>query len=84
LAEHHVSPEPYDLNTESEKKLGELYPDTLVMVHDWPYLGRGFYIMPKSGEGEDKVTRGFDCIYRGMNYFWRSKSSYSRTFGKSA
>lgn len=66
LAKHNVSPEPYDLNTESEKKLGELFPNTLVMVHDWPYLGRGFYIMPKSGEGEKKVTRGFDCIYKGM------------------
>jgi aspartyl-tRNA synthetase len=66
LSEHDVSPEKYDLNTESEKKLGELYPNTLLMVHDWPYEGRGFYIMPKSGEGESKVTRGFDCIYKGM------------------
>lgn len=66
LSEHGVSPEKYDLNTESEKKLGELFPNTLVMVHDWPYKGRGFYIMPKSGEGENKVTRGFDCIYKGM------------------
>jgi len=66
LAKHNVQPEPYDLNTESEKKLGELFPNTLLMVHDWPYLGRGFYIMPKSGEGDKRVTRGFDCIYRGM------------------
>ena len=66
LAKHNVTPEPYDLNTESEKKLGELYPNTLLMIHDWPYLGRGFYIMQKGGEGNNKTTRGFDCIYRGM------------------
>lgn len=67
-----VNMEEFDLTTEAEKKLGELYPDTLVMVHDWPYEGRGFYIMPKDGDtlkgtsGKEKTTRGFDCIYRGM------------------
>lgn len=51
-----------DLSTEAEKKLGELYPDTVVFVHDWPISGKPFYIMPK-GEG---LSGGFDAIYKGM------------------
>jgi aspartyl-tRNA synthetase len=50
-----------DLSTEAEKKLGELYPDTIVFVHDWPIEGKPFYIMPK-GEG---LSHGFDAIYQG-------------------
>ncbi|NCN87059.1 aspartate--tRNA(Asn) ligase [archaeon] len=52
----------HDLNTDAEKKLGELYPDTIVFVHDWPIAGKPFYIMPK-GEG---LSGGFDAIYKGM------------------
>ena len=51
-----------DLNGESEKKLGEVYPDTIVFVHDWPLAGKPFYIMPK---GKD-LSGGFDAIYKGM------------------
>ncbi len=51
-----------DLSGEAEKKLGELYPDTVVFVHDWPLVGKPFYIMPK-GEG---LSAGFDAIYQGM------------------
>ncbi len=51
-----------DLSGESEKALGELYPDTIVFVHDWPLSGKPFYIMPK-GEG---LSKGFDAIYQGM------------------
>ncbi len=50
-----------DLSTEAEKKLGELYPDTIVFVHDWPIAGKPFYIMPKG----DKLSKGFDAIYQG-------------------
>ena len=35
-----------DLTGEAEKALGELYPDTIVFVHDWPLAGKPFYIMP--------------------------------------
>jgi aspartyl-tRNA synthetase len=52
-----------DLSSESEKKLGELYPDTIVFVHDWPISGKPFYIMPKGDKG---LSCGFDAIYRGM------------------
>lgn len=50
-----------DLSTEAEKKLGELYPDTIVFVYDWPISGKPFYIMPKG----DGLSRGFDAIYQG-------------------
>jgi aspartyl/asparaginyl-tRNA synthetase len=49
------------LSTEAEKKLGELYPDTIVFVHDWPIAGKPFYIMP---DGEN--SKGFDAIWKGM------------------
>jgi len=51
-----------DLSGEAEEKLGELYPDTIVFVHDWPISGKPFYIMPKG----DDLSHGFDAIYRGM------------------
>lgn len=51
-----------DLSGEAERKLGELYPDTIVFVHDWPLAGKPFYIMPK---GKD-LSCGFDAIYKGM------------------
>ena len=51
-----------DLSGEAEKKLGEMYPDTIVFVHDWPLSGKPFYIMPKG----EKLSCGFDAIYQGM------------------
>jgi len=51
-----------DLSTDAEKKLGELYPDTIVFVHDWPIAGKPFYIMPKG----ESSSRGFDAIYNGV------------------
>lgn len=51
-----------DLSGETEKKLGDLFPDTIVFVHDWPLSGKPFYIMPK----EKNLSRGFDAIYQGM------------------
>lgn len=51
-----------DLSIEAEKKLGELYPDTIVFVHDWPISGKPFYIMPK----EKGLSGGFDAIYKGI------------------
>ena len=51
-----------DLSGEVEEKLNELYPNTIVFVHDWPLAGKPFYIMPK---GKDS-SAGFDAIYNGM------------------
>ena len=51
-----------DLSPEVEKKLCEIYPDTIVFVHDWPISGKPFYIMPKGKE----LSCGFDAIYQGV------------------
>lgn len=51
----------HDLSGDAEKKLGELFPDTIVMVHSWPLKGKPFYIMP---DGEN--SKGFDAIWKGM------------------
>jgi len=53
-----------DLSTDAERKLGELYPDTIVFIHDWPIIGKPFYIMPKGKDG--KLSGGFDAIYNGV------------------
>jgi len=57
-----------DLSPESERKLGELYPDTIVFVYDWPLSGKPFYIMPsdKKGPNGEQLSNGFDAIYMGM------------------
>ncbi len=55
-----------DLNPEAEKKLGELFPDTLVFVHSWPASLKPFYIMPLDGKADAKYSEGFDCIYKGL------------------
>ena len=55
-----------DLNPEAEKKLGELFPDTLVFVHSWPASLKPFYIMPRDGKADAKYSEGFDCIYKGL------------------
>ncbi|MDO8508824.1 MAG: aspartate--tRNA(Asn) ligase [Nanoarchaeota archaeon] len=62
LKKHKVETSPNDLTGEGEKKLGELFPDVIVFVHDWPLEGKTFYIMPK---GKD-LSCGFDAIYKGM------------------
>lgn len=62
LKKEKIHTEENDLTGEGEKKLGELFPDTIVFVHDWPIAGKPFYIMPK---GKDS-SGGFDAIYKGM------------------
>lgn len=57
-----------DLTGESEKMLGEMFPETIVFVHEWPLSGKPFYIMPsdKKGPKGEQLSKGFDAIYRGM------------------
>lgn len=62
LKKHKIAIEKTDLTGDGEKKLGELFPDTIVFVHDWPLEGKPFYIMPK----EKNLSGGFDAIYKGM------------------
>ncbi|MBI2573533.1 aspartate--tRNA(Asn) ligase [Candidatus Woesearchaeota archaeon] len=62
MKQHHVEMGEDDLSGESEQKLGELYPDTVIFVHDWPLAGKPFYIMPKG----EHLSYGYDAIYQGM------------------
>ncbi len=55
-----------DLTPENEKKLDEKFPDTIVFVHSWPASLKPFYIMPKGGKSDAKLSEGFDAIYKGM------------------
>jgi len=62
MKKHKIHVGKDDLSGEAEKKLGEMHPDTIIFVHDWPISGKPFYIMPK---GKD-LSYGFDAIYQGM------------------
>jgi aspartyl-tRNA synthetase len=55
-----------DIPPEGERKLGELYPDSVIFVYDWPLELKPFYIMPKSLDKKEKVSKGFDAIYGGI------------------
>lgn len=55
-----------DLSPEAERKLSEIYPDTLVFVHSWPLSLKPFYIMPKDEKANAKLSEGFDMIYKGL------------------
>jgi aspartyl-tRNA synthetase len=65
MKKHKVHVGKNDLTGEAEKKLNELYPDTIVFVYDWPLSGKPFYIMPKGEDNNAKLSEGFDAIYRG-------------------
>lgn len=62
MKKHKISVGKDDLPGEVEKKLGDLFLDTIVFVYDWPISGKPFYIMPKGKTS----SCGFDAIYRGM------------------
>jgi aspartyl-tRNA synthetase len=68
MKKHSIHVGKDDLSPEAERKLGELYPDTVVFVHDWPLSGKPFYIMPsdKKGPNGEQLSNGFDAIYKGM------------------
>jgi len=55
-----------DLSPESEKKLCELYPESIVFVHSWPLSLKPFYILPKSLSKTEKMSKGFDALYGGI------------------
>ncbi|MBT6690686.1 aspartate--tRNA(Asn) ligase [archaeon] len=55
-----------DLTGEAEKKLEELFPNTVTFVYDWPMKGKPFYIMPKDEDAAAELSEGFDAIYKGM------------------
>ncbi len=54
-----------DLTPDNERSLDKLFPNTIVFVHSWPREIKPFYIMPKGGDINSKLSEGFDAIYRG-------------------
>jgi aspartyl-tRNA synthetase len=62
MKKENVKMPAHDLSGEAERKLGELFQDTIVMVHDWPLKGKPFYILP---DGKNS-SKGFDAIWKGM------------------
>jgi aspartyl-tRNA synthetase len=66
MKKHKVKIGNDDLTGEAERKLDELFLDTLVFVYDWPMKGKPFYIMPKGEDANAKLSEGFDAIYKGM------------------
>ena len=55
-----------DLTPEAEKKLCEIYKDNIVFVHSWPLSLKPFYIMPASLNEKEKMSKGFDALYGGI------------------
>ncbi len=51
-----------DLEPEAEKKLCELFPNSIVFVYEWPIKTKPFYIWPKTKE----ISGGFDALYNGL------------------
>ncbi len=50
-----------DFDSDSEKKLCEIFPDTIIFIHSWPKSLKPFYIWSKGN-----ITGGFDAIYGNM------------------
>ncbi|HUW43856.1 MAG TPA: aspartate--tRNA(Asn) ligase [Bacillota bacterium] len=48
-----------DLDSEAERKLCALFPNTVIFTYEWPAEIKPFYIWPK-GKG---VSGGFDAVY---------------------
>ena len=55
-----------DFTPEQEKKLCEMYPDSIIFTHSWPTKIKPFYIMPKDENPEAEFSEGFDALYGGI------------------
>ncbi len=55
-----------DLSPEAEKKLNEIYPNTIIFVHSWPLELKPFYILPKTFNEKEKLSKGFDALFSGI------------------
>ena len=55
-----------DFTPEQEVKLCAMYPGDLIFTHSWPASLKPFYIMPKDGKEDSKVSEGFDALYLGV------------------
>ena len=55
-----------DFTPEQERKLCELYEGDIIFTHSWPSAIKPFYIMPKDGKKDTKLSEGFDSLYGGV------------------
>ncbi len=55
-----------DFSPEQEKKIGEMHHDSIVFVHSWPAEIKPFYIMPKEGKKDARLSEGFDSYLGGI------------------
>jgi len=53
-----------DFEPEAERKLCELFPDTVVFTYEWPIDLKPFYIWPK--DEKNNISAGFDALYGGI------------------
>tara|TARA_Y100000034_G_scaffold130294_1_gene188336 strand:- start:3026 stop:4303 length:1278 start_codon:yes stop_codon:yes gene_type:complete len=53
-----------DFDTAAERKLCEIYKDTIVFTYEWPIDMKPFYIWPKNPE--KNLSGGFDAVYGGV------------------
>jgi len=53
-----------DFEPEAERKLSEIFPNTLIFIYEWPIELKPFYIWPK--DEKKGVSAGFDAIYGGI------------------
>ena len=55
-----------DFTPEQERKLCEMHKGDIVFTHSWPASLKPFYIMPRDGKKDAKLSEGFDALYGGM------------------
>lgn len=53
-----------DFEPEAERKICELFPDTIVFTYEWPVDIKPFYIWPK--DDSKHISGGFDALYGGI------------------
>ncbi len=53
-----------DFEPEAERKLCEIFPDTIIFTYEWPIKMKPFYIWPK--DIKKGVSGGFDAVYGGI------------------
>ena len=53
-----------DFEPEAERKLCEIYKDTIIFTYEWPIDIKPFYIWPK--DKKKGVSGGFDAVYGGV------------------
>jgi aspartyl-tRNA synthetase len=53
-----------DFEPEAERKLCEIFPDTMIFTYEWPISMKPFYIWPK--DAKKGISGGFDAVYGGI------------------